>query len=238
MATSKTLGYALYRNNLKGDGSDQRYYARINSRGMVKEKELIDAVVGKNSTVTREEVGAVLGLLAEVIREKIQGGFNVNTRIFKTNLSMHGVFEDDDDEYEKERHQVRLNFRESSEMKTFIDKELSLEKYTSDERNPRIISIYDVASNTKNQTLTPGNVAVIRGKNLSVDAQDEQQGVFFINEESGAQFRSAEVRSASNLKMMFMLPADLASGSYRVKIRCGYGKSVREADLADPVSVA
>lgn len=235
MTTSKTLGYSLYRNNLAADDG-AKFYARVSKKGKVTEKELIDSMIRMNSTVTRQEVGAVLDLLFEAIKDKVQEGYNVHTRIFKTSLSIKGGFEDTDDEFDSDRHKVRIHVRESALLKKFIDKELSLEKSVADERSPRIMSIYDFASDTNSRTITAGNVATIKGKNLYFDTQDERQGVFFTNTDTNEVFRSAEIRSGSNLSATFMVPQEITAGTYNVHVVCGFGTIIRNAALVEQVT--
>ncbi|MBN1646777.1 MAG: DUF4469 domain-containing protein [Spirochaetales bacterium] len=237
MTTSETLGYSLYRNNLTNGAEEGTWYGKINSRGKVTEDGLIRDMLRMNSTVTRQEVKAVLDLLFEALKTRVSEGYNVYTRIFRTFLSMQGVFNDAKDEFDPNRHQIRLHVKESADLKNFIKKDLLLEKSVADERAPRIMSLYDFASDSTNDRLTAGNVATISGKNLFFDADDENQGVFFINEENPAGIRGAEFRSITGLNATFMVPQDLTAGSYTVETRCGFGTIIRTARLTDQVTV-
>lgn len=60
-ASLNSIGYALYENRLKSQGSDTKtYYARILPRGRVDEDTLAEMITQRNSTVTRQEVPAAL----------------------------------------------------------------------------------------------------------------------------------------------------------------------------------
>ncbi len=92
MASGTTLGYSLYENKLQDDEGGKKFYARINSRGRMTESEIIKLMTERNSTVTCQEVTAVLDLLNEVVKSCLQMGFNVHTRLFKASLTVKGAF--------------------------------------------------------------------------------------------------------------------------------------------------
>lgn len=53
-ASLNSIGYALYENRLKSQGSDPKtYYARILPRGRVDEDTLAEMITQRNSTVPR-----------------------------------------------------------------------------------------------------------------------------------------------------------------------------------------
>lgn len=80
MATSiNTIAYSLYRNHLTKGGGGDNYIARVNVKGYVGLEALTEMITERNSTVTKQEVYAVLDLLGEVVKSSIEMGFNVNT---------------------------------------------------------------------------------------------------------------------------------------------------------------
>lgn len=166
MANGTTLGYSLYRNNLLEEEGVKRFYARINSRGRMTEKELIKMIVERNSTVTRSEVTAVLDLLNEVTKSCLQMGFNVHTRLFKASLSVKGTFEDSYDEFDNDRHTVMLRVKGSNDLREFISRDLTMEKERSRKLVPETTNFFDFASDTTDFQVTPGNVASIKGNDM------------------------------------------------------------------------
>ena len=107
------------------------------------------------------------------------------------------------------------------------------EMYTSRLRPPIF------ASRPLREQLTPGGIAHLKGKLLKFDAEDAQQGIFFI---SGNQEVKADAKMvARNMpgELIFMVPATLKKGTCQVEVRTiGYGsKKLKIAKLAPALQV-
>ena len=75
-----------------------------------------------------------------------------------------------------------------------------------------------------NAELTKGGVVQVTGSRLKFDAKDAAQGIFFVPE-TGAPVRAAVIAENKPARLMAIIPADLAAGTYYI----GYGKLIAES---------
>ena len=238
MATDfKTIGYSLYENKLTDPEQGKSYWGRIKSKGRVEQSDLVNMITERNSTVTRQEVTAVLDLLEVVIKTSIQMGYNVHTGIFSTRLSMKGVFDSSLDEFDKDRHKVVLRIKASSELKDFVNKNVVIEKTKTVLPTASVSRLYDYASDTFDSIITPGHTIDLNGEDFQIDPEDERQGVFFLNEADTDEFKSERIISCTAKKIVCLVPADLGNGDYKIEVRCGFGERVKPAQLESAVTL-
>ena len=236
-STINLIGYSLHENKLNSPSEDKNFFARVNSKGRVNEKDLVNMIVKRNSTVTKQEVTAVLDLLTEVVKSSIQMGYNVHTELFSTSLSVRGVFKSMTDEYDLDRHRVVLNVRPSKDLKTFIKSGISLEKEDTKLPSPTIFSFYDYASDSIDSIVTPGNTASIDGTNLNFDSDNEEHGLYFVNQDTMDEIKADRNVLSTPKKLVFMVPATLGNGNYSVVVKCGFGTIIRSSALQAVVNV-
>lgn len=239
MATAmKTISYSLYENYLNSNSDDKNYIAKVNAKGHVEEEQLTEMITERNSTVTKQEVNAVLDLLSEVVKSSIEMGYNVNTRIFKTSLSIRGTFDSMTDEFDDERHNLMINVKPAITFRNKVGQSLSIEKTGTRLPVPVLFSLYDYASDTSNFMVTPGNTVSLNGENLQVNGEVAEEGIFLTTEANPHGFKADRIISCTAKSLIFMVPADLAADTYKVEIRCGFGKTIRSAELAEQISVS
>ncbi len=76
----------------------------------------------------------------------------------------------------------------------------------------------DFASDTQNETVTPGGAAELRGSHLKVDTSDANQGVFFIAGD-GTETKADTIMRNKPANLIFMVPDSLLSGDYDIEVR-------------------
>ncbi|MBN1646423.1 MAG: DUF4469 domain-containing protein [Spirochaetales bacterium] len=237
MATNiKSVAYFLYENKLCDD-TEKVFSAKVRSRGTVERKDLVDMIHERNTTVTRQEVAAVLEHLEEVVLSSIRMGYNVHTGIFNTSLSIRGLFSDMGDEFDAERHRLLLNVRPTRRVRKFVSEDLALEKTKPTRPVPLLFSLYDYASDSSDRLLTPGHVIDLTGSDFQFAPEDEAQGVYFVHNGSGERCRCARIKEWTAKRAVCLVPADLPAGGYTVQAVCGFGASLRTAVLENTVTV-
>lgn len=85
---------------------------------------------------------------------------------------------------------------------------------------PLPLSFTDAIDGNQNKTATPGSIGKLKGKRLKFDADDTEQGVFFIS--CLAPFISIRATIYSCVMpstVHFQIP-QLPIGEYRIKIKC------------------
>ena len=84
--------------------------------------------------------------------------------------------------------------------------------------DPYITEVKDVVSGKTNDILTKGGVVQLVGSRLKFDAKDTAQGIFFVPE-TGEAVRAAVIAENKPARLMAIIPADLAAGTYYIEVR-------------------
>jgi hypothetical protein len=165
----------------------------------------------------------------------------VNTPLFNTYPGIPGVFESAADTYDPKRHKCRVNISAGTLLNAAVQK-IKTEKVVVPDPQPYIIEVRDIVSDTVNETLTPGGVLQLRGSRLKFLTEQEDNGIFLINE-SGVAAKLSVIVENKPARLMAMLPAGLLQGIYTVEVRTSYSgsgkprKSVRSGSFYRQLTV-
>ena len=179
--------------------------------------EIIDLMMEKGTTLTRADVAATLQVYGEVVSAIIKDGSAVNTPLMNTSMSISGVFDGANDSFDKKRHTVNLNITAGTLLRDAAAK-IKCEKTEGTSTDPYITEVTDIVTGTVNTTLTKGGVVQLVGSRLKFDAKDTAQGIFFVPE-TGAPVRAAVIAENKPARLMAIIPADLAAGTYYIEVR-------------------
>ena len=209
------LKYALRENLLTAAPDD--FMAQVQDVRSYTLDEIIDLMMEKGSTLTKADVKAVLQIYGEVVSTIIKDGSSVNTPLMNTSLSISGVFNGANDSFDKKRHTVNLNITAGTALKAALGK-IKCEKTGTTSTDPYISEVKDIVSGAVNAELTKGGVVQVTGSRLKFDAKDAAQGIFFVPE-TGAPVRAAVIAENKPARLMAIIPADLAAGTYYIEVR-------------------
>ena len=179
--------------------------------------EIIDLMMEKGTTLTRADVAATLQVYGEVVSAIIKDGSAVNTPLMNTSMSISGVFDGANDSFDKKRHTVNLNITAGTLLRDAASK-VKCEKTEGASTDPYITEVTDIVTGTVNTTLTKGGVVQLVGARLKFDAKDAAQGIFFVPE-TGEAVRAAVIAENNPARLMAIIPADLAAGTYYIEVR-------------------
>ena len=179
--------------------------------------EIIDLMMEKGTTLTRADVAATLQVYGEVVSAIIKDGSAVNTPLMNTSMSISGVFDGANDSFDKKRHTVNLNITAGTLLRDAVTK-VKCEKTEGASTDPYITEVTDIVTGTANTTLTKGGVVQLVGSRLKFDAKDAAQGIFFVPE-TGEAVRATVIAENKPARLMAIIPADLAAGTYYVEVR-------------------
>ena len=179
--------------------------------------EIIDLMMEKGTTLTRADVAATLQVYGEVVSAIIKDGSAVNTPLMNTSMSISGVFDGANDSFDKKRHTVNLNITAGTLLRDAVTK-VKCEKTEGTSTDPYITEVTDIVTGTVNTTLTKGGVVQLVGARLKFDAKDTAQGIFFVPE-TGEAVRAAVIAENKPARLMAIIPADLAAGTYYIEVR-------------------
>ena len=203
--------------------------------------EIIDLMMDKGTTLTRADVAATLQVYGEVVSAIIKDGSAVNTPLMNTALSISGVFDGANDSFDKKRHTVNLNITAGTLLRDAAAK-VKCEKTEGVSTDPYITEVTDIVTGTANTTLTKGGVVQLVGARLKFDAKDAAQGIFFVPE-TGVPVRAAVIAENKPARLMAIIPADLAAGTYYIEVRSKHSgggkplKAVKAGRFAKPLTV-
>ena len=233
------LKYSL-RENLLTPAPDD-YMAQATDVRSYTLDEIIDLMMEKGTTLTRADVAATLQVYGEVVSAIIKDGSAVNTPLMNTSMSISGVFNGANDAFDKKRHTVNLNITAGTLLRDAVTK-VKCEKTEGASTDPYITEVTDIVTGTANTTLTKGGVVQLVGARLKFDAKDAAQGIFFVPE-TGEAVRAAVIAENKPARLMAIIPADLAAGTYYIEVRSKHSgggkplKAVKAGRFAKPLTV-
>ena len=235
------LKYSLRENLLTADPDD--CMAQVQDVRSYSQDEVIDLMMRRGTTLTRADVAAVLHVYTEVVGELTADGSAVNTPLFNTSFSVSGVFASMSDSFDKARHTVSVNVNAGSALREAV-KSVKTEKTEGAATGPYITEAADVVSGAVNSTLTAGGILRLTGSRLKFDAADVAQGVFLVPEGAGEAVRCGVVAENKPARVMVMIPADIAHGTYYAEVRSRFmgnsqaGKTLKSGRFGKPLEVA
>ena len=209
------LKYSL-RENLLTPAPDD-YMAQAQDVRSYTLDEIIDLMMDKGTTITRADVAATLQVYGEVCASLIKDGSALNTPLFNTALTIAGVFNGANDAFDKKRHTVKLNMTAGTLLRDAVTK-VKCEKTEAAGTDPYITEVADIVSGKTNEVLTKGGIVQITGSRLKFDAKDASQGIFFVPE-TGNPVRASVIAENKPARLMAIIPADLAAGTYYIEVR-------------------
>ena len=218
------LKYSL-RENLLTPAPDD-YMAQVTDVRSYTLDEIIDLMMEKGTTLTRADVAATLQVYGEVVSAIIKDGSAVNTPLMNTSMSISGVFDGANDSFDKKRHTVNLNITAGTLLRDAVTK-VKCEKTEGVSTDPYITEVTDIVTGTVNTTLTKGGVVQLVGSRLKFDAKDTAQGIFFVPE-TGNPVRAAVIAENKPARLMAIIPADLAAGTYYIEVRTKYANATKQ----------
>ncbi len=209
------LKYALLENRLTEDPDD--YLAKVQDLQSKSIDDIIDVMIGRGSTVTRAEALSVLEEYSAALEQLLRDGHSINTPLFNLVPSIKGVFDDKNEPFNSERHQVRVNVNPGTRLRQ-IEAQIQIERVSASRPLPEPEDFEDVGSDTRNDQLTPGALARLTGTRLKYEPNDPQQGVFFIDG-GGVEPRVVMIARNKPSELNFQNPSTLATGAYTVEVR-------------------
>lgn len=210
-----TLRYGLIPNHLTDDPND--YMAVVTDNETITTDQIVEQMIGKGSTVTKAEALSVIEEFSYAVVQAVASGQNVNTELFKVYPSISGVFNDQNDGFDKSRHSIRLSLNAGHRLAEAVAN-IELRKVEVAMAQPVIQQFTDLKTKAVNETFSPGQIASIKGSLLKFDEADETQGIFFIAAD-GTETRVQNMVKNKPSELLFFVPESLSSGSFQIEIR-------------------
>lgn len=209
------IRYSLFPNRLTADPNV--HMAIVQDQKMRTMSDIIDIMIGRGSTVTKAEAFSVIEEYEAAITQLLASGDSINTPLFRITASVSGVFNDQNDVFDRSRHYVRLNVIPGGRIGEIADR-ISTEKMLTVIPKPVLVQFKDVNTNTLNESITPGGMGELFGAELKVDMEDPSQGIFLIAADNTTT-RVETVGRNKPANLLFMIPSGLPSGQYEIEVR-------------------
>lgn len=179
--------------------------------------DVIDQMIHRGSTVTRAEAFAVLEEYNATIEALLRQGYHINTPLLNYRLAVRGLFDGPDDLFDPARHQVYVSVKPGPRLRK-IGPQVAVERVQFTPTTPQPFHFNDLATGTRDATVTPGGLARLKGLHLKYDETDLEQGIFFVDAAQTAT-RVTVVETNLPRRLAFLIPPGLASGTYTVEVR-------------------
>ncbi len=229
------ISYSLIDNKLTPDPNDLR--AQVNLSGTATIEDLAADVVRPGSTVTKAEFLAMYEEFKTAAIQRVLRGESVVTDLFILRPALTGVWRDANDVFDPQRHRGHLRLSAG----TLVRKaEAELRFTLVAARNlsePTPERVEDLLTDAVNTTLTKGNLAQLRGTNLKYDLADLTQGLFFVKTTGGTPVRVVKVKKNTPSEQLFLVPAALTAGTYRLEVRLKVNGSAQLKTAALPAVI-
>jgi len=228
--------YALKANTL---GDDTKGCIAVASAvGAATLDDVIGHMITEGTGLTRPQAMAYFEKLTQSVEYFIGLGFSVSTPLFRSRASISGTFKNKQDSFDASRH--RINVRTISGIRlSRLEKNLSPMKIKLNKLFPSPEILTDGTTETDNDRITSGGLAVLRGSLLRFDPKNPEQGIFFIAADNPAEEIRAEVYTAMrSSEVNFQIPS-LQPNDYILVVKSDYygWSSIRKGELEYTLSV-
>ncbi|MCB9418639.1 MAG: DUF4469 domain-containing protein [Ardenticatenaceae bacterium] len=230
------IQYALFENNLTSDPDD--YMAMVQPVGTADLDMIIERMIQQGSTVTKADTLSVLEDYFTAIESMVVEGMTVITPLANFGASIKGVFNGQTDSFNKARHQISPTVNPGKRLRGVMAQKGQPVKKEAGKPMPNPLAFVDIASDSRNSTLTPGGMGQVAGHRLKFDAADPEQGVFLVDS-GGTATRVVTYGRIKPAELFFMVPAGLAAGDYTLEVRAVFASDgPRTGALAAALTVA
>ena len=207
------IRFQIFSTRLAGEA---RYVARIAQKDNYDQAMLVDRMVEMGTSVSRGDVESVLGLFQKAVERICGEGSTASLDGFvRFAPAIGGVFESVADGYLSTRNSVYVNARVSSVFNNRFALETGVEKISASFKSPGLTSIDDLATDSSNETVTPGNIVSLTGERLKFDPQNAAEYLRFVNaEDSNQTIAITKFQKFTDKVLVFLMPSVPFSKGY------------------------
>jgi hypothetical protein len=215
MAEKNMLEVVLYDLGVTGQQDD--YYGKVRSKGKVNNLTIAQRIKKEGTEYQLETLVEILNRADRIKAEGLAAGYNINTLFVNASVGISGVFYDT--AFDPKQHQLKARVTPSQLTRSLLE-ETGVNIQGQAQTGMVIMSVLNHLTSAVNSTITPGNVIVIKGDRLKIEADDaneDKAGVFFTNTATDERIKSSQILSNKEKELIVMVPA-LTSGDYQLEI--------------------
>ncbi|MCB0197553.1 MAG: DUF4469 domain-containing protein [Anaerolineae bacterium] len=228
------IDFALYKNTLTN--GKKLFKAVVLTRETLTLDDVMDRMMQQGTTVTRQDIIAVLDLFFRTVMMLVLEGHSVLTPLVNLGVSIKGVFNSQDDTLDKKRHEVKPRVNANKVFKDVIKNQAQFQQQKPNRPMPQPTEC-TIPTSTDNSTLTPGGGMKLSGYNLQFDESDPAQGIFLVAEDQ-TRTRVQFMLQNTARELIFLIPNTLTPGPYTLEVKARYGNdNIRTGVLETPLAV-
>jgi hypothetical protein len=184
---------------------------------VITEKELFEHMTRSGSGVTLAEAKGNYEEIVGSFEYFLLRGYGINTEFVNIRPVISGVFKNGDDKFEASRHKIKYAVSLGKRYNRTAE-DVKVEKVAVVSNTPLPVTFEDVASETINETLTPGGTAALTGMRLKFDRNDLIQGIFLIDSAKN-EYRVEKILSHTSTHVVMQIPVNLPQNEYTLEVR-------------------
>jgi hypothetical protein len=188
--------------------------------------EMYKRIMARNPGLGLSQLQSATEEIIEEVCRIVEEGNAVNTPLFNAQPSIAGVFHGANDNFDPKRHRVKTNLTAGTRLKK-ATAAIKTQKTIIQNPLPYILEVHDMLSDTVNDAITPGGVLQIWGGRLKLFTANPDNGIF-LTDETGKATKLNMVVENKPARLIAMLPAELAPGTYNLEVRTTLTTSSKE----------
>ena len=215
------IAITAYKNQLKSRKKDFCYRS-VTDQDLSSE-QLIQEIIGYNSTITEADARAVLSVLNDRVRHFVRLGYNVELPFAFIHLKANGTSDRLNEGFSPgtgdHRFEVVCSFKEDAakEMEDSSAWRIDGIGWTVLPKITELVSKNEAGKESSKLVFAPHDILRIKGSDLSFDVSDKNQGVFFIDKDKN-ETRATRYFGVGTAISDVYIPGSLVPGGYKVKI--------------------
>ncbi len=218
---SSKLAVALYPTAMrKGVDGKLTYHARPIFRNKLEMENIADDIIatGALEDYTAEQILTVWKVVNNAVIDRVLNGSLVDGGIGTYYARLAGSFDSEQSAFDSEKNSIDIAFRSGKTVKELASQIQPVIAQGNSVR-PEVISVYDVESAGEGE-LTPGGFLKITGKNILVTGDNEDVGLYFVNEddESKSVTLGADKIGVNTSSEIACVVPELEAGNYLIKV--------------------
>ena len=233
---SQNLDFTLVKNPF---GTSSKYVARVVNQRTVSFETLLDEMED-NTAIRKQDQRLVVTQFFKTIVHNLNKGLKVETPIGEFKTTLRGSFESLDEDFRPNttttNHQIKVLMNPSTKLVNEVKEAIKTEKVMENAvKYPLVIQLEDCSST--NGECRPGDVLVLKGVNLKVDVDEEDEGVFF---QKGEDTPVRAVTYSYNAQSMLhcQIPP-LEAGEYSIIVSTRLGNhNLRTSTLDEMITIS
>ena len=236
------LSIKTIKNPLVTDESKDGFCFRSSCSQTLKPADLASEMTDWNSSFTEADYLGMFSVMETIVVKYLAKGYNIELPFGSIKVNATGTCSNIQDSFipGSGNHTLGFIFNPSksaaSTVKAKIEYKQVVPDSTGEAKLYRLTVLNSDASENPVLNVTQGKTLRLHGRNLTFDISDENQGVFFENE-NGLTRLSVYNRRGSNV-VEVPVPSDLTAGNYSVSIVTKPGNTYFTANIDSEVTVA